>query len=90
MRAPRRHGGQPRFGFDLDRLALVRFDFKVQGWTEARARRAVERIADDARRQSGTEAVAIVSGLPLYRLGRSANLLDARPAFRTEVPTGRA
>jgi putative ABC transport system permease protein len=61
-------------GLDLDRLALVRFDFKVQGWDEARARRAVERIADDARREGGTEAVAIVSGLPLYRLGRSASL----------------
>src|SRR4029079_10571775 len=60
-------------GLDLDHLALVRFDFKVQGWAEARARRAVERIADDARRQNGTEALAIVSGLPLYGLGRSAN-----------------
>jgi putative ABC transport system permease protein len=60
-------------GFDLDRLALVRFDFKVQGWDETRARRAVERIAEGARRQSGTESLAIVSGLPLYRLGRSAN-----------------
>jgi len=60
-------------GLDLDRLALVRFDFRVQGWDEARARRAVERIADEARRQSGTEALAIVSGLPLYNLGRSAN-----------------
>ena len=60
-------------GLDLDRLALVRFDFSVQGWDEARARRAVERLADDARRHGGTEALAIVSGLPVYRLGRSAN-----------------
>jgi putative ABC transport system permease protein len=51
----------------------VRFDLKIQGWAEARARRAVERIADDARRQNGTAALAIVSGLPLYGLARSAN-----------------
>ena len=61
-------------GLDLDRLALARFDFKVQGWPEARARRALDRLADEAGRQNGTEAVAIVSGLPLHRLGRSASL----------------
>ena len=60
-------------GLDLARLALVRFDFRVQGWSETRARRAVERIADEARRQQGTDAVAIVSGLPLYEFRRSAN-----------------
>ena len=61
-------------GLDLDRLALVRFDFAVQGWPEARARRALDRLAEEAGRQDGTEAVAIVSGLPLRRFGRSASL----------------
>jgi predicted permease len=61
-------------GLDLDRLALVRFDFSVQGWNESRATRAVERIAQAAGRQAATESVAIVSGLPLRSLGRSANL----------------
>lgn len=60
-------------GLDLERLALVRFDFGAQGWSETRARRAVERIADEARRQHGADAVAIVSGLPLYELRRSVN-----------------
>jgi putative ABC transport system permease protein len=34
----------------------------------------VEHVADVARRQEGTEAVAIMSGLPLYGFGRSANI----------------
>ena len=61
-------------GMDLDRLALVRFDFNAQGWSEARATRAVERIAQAAAREDGTEAVAVVSGLPIRRLGRSTDM----------------
>jgi macrolide transport system ATP-binding/permease protein len=61
-------------GVDLDRLALVRFDFNVQDWSEARATGALERIAQAAGRQPGTESVAVVSGLPLRGLGRSTNL----------------
>ena len=74
MCTPCRAGGQPDPGLDLDRLALARFDFAVQGWPEARARRALDRLAEEAGRQDGTEAVAIVSGLPLRRFGRSASL----------------
>jgi predicted permease len=68
-------------GLDLDRLALVRFDFRVQGWNEERARRAVEQIADDARRQTGTEAIAIASALPVSRLARSANFTTTERPF---------
>jgi predicted permease len=52
-------------GLELDRLALVRFDFAAQGWNEDRARRALERLAGEARRQPGIESLSLSSGLPL-------------------------
>ena len=68
-------------GMDLDRLALVGFDFRLQGWTEARATRALERIAGEASRQDGVEAVALVSGMPLRHLARSASVTTTDRPF---------
>jgi putative ABC transport system permease protein len=61
-------------GIDLERLALVRFDFRLQGWTEARATRALERLAGEVSRQDGIEAVALLSSMPLRGPGVSASV----------------
>jgi len=57
---------------DLDRLGLVRLDFANQGWSEDRARVALDRIVEAAARQPGIEAVAVSSGLPIGNAGRLA------------------
>jgi predicted permease len=52
-------------GFDLDRLAFARVDFKMQKKEEAYARTVLERAMRDARLQPGVESVALASGLPV-------------------------
>lgn len=71
-------------GIDLERLALVRFDFRLQGWTEARATRALERIAGEASRQDGIEAVALLSSMPLRGVGRSASVTTPDRPFTAQ------
>jgi predicted permease len=50
---------------DVDRLAMARFGFREEGWSEARARHAVDRVLELARAQSGVEAAAVTSGFPI-------------------------
>jgi predicted permease len=68
-------------GIDLDRLALVRFDFAVQGWPEARARAAVTRVADAAARADANATVAVASGLPFRGYGRTASFTTTDRPF---------
>jgi predicted permease len=84
-------------GLDLDRIALVRFDFKVQRQDEQQARKTLTAIAAVVRRQPGVDAVALASGLPVGTetpgawltvdgdtKSRGAELLTSSPAvFRT-------
>ena len=70
-------------GIDLQRLALVRFDFTLQSWPEDRARRALEGIAAEAARQDGIEAVALLTSMPLRALSRSASLTTSDRPFAT-------
>jgi putative ABC transport system permease protein len=51
-------------GMDLDRLAVASVDFGLQRWDETRARDAIDRILEDARREPGVDAVAASAGLP--------------------------
>ncbi len=61
-------------GIDLEHLAAVRFDFRVQGWSEGRSSQAVTGIAEEALRMSGVTDATVVSGLPLAGSGPSASL----------------
>jgi predicted permease len=51
-------------GVDVDHLSLATINFHVQGWDEGRARRGLQRVLEQARREPGVEAVAVSTGLP--------------------------
>ena len=51
-------------GIELDRIAVGHIDCYMQRWDEARVRRTIARILDEARREPGVEAAAASSGLP--------------------------
>lgn len=51
-------------GFDLERLALIQLDFRLQKVEEKRAREILDLVLDRGRTQRGVEAIAISSGLP--------------------------
>ena len=63
-------------GFDLERLALLRFDFGLQRYEEARARALLDAIAESARMSPGVTAVAVASGIPLGDSMRNAYLTN--------------
>jgi putative ABC transport system permease protein len=76
-------------GLDLDRLALVRFDFDIQGWPEARARRALDRLLGELDRQDGIDAIALASGLPVARPATAvANLATTADPFNEPAYRG--
>lgn len=52
-------------GLDLDRLAIVRVDFRLQNKDETYGRRALDEAARAARLQPGVTAVALAAGLPV-------------------------
>jgi predicted permease len=51
-------------GVQTERLGIARVNFYAQGWDEARARRALQRVLEEARRQRGIASAAISTGLP--------------------------
>ena len=51
-------------GIDMDRVAVAVLDFDNGAWDEARIRRTIDRVFEEARRQQGLEAVAASTGLP--------------------------
>jgi predicted permease len=51
-------------GIDLDRIAIGHIDFHLQRWDEARARRAIDAVLEQGRRQPGLETIAVSSGMP--------------------------
>jgi predicted permease len=63
-------------GFDLHRLAVVGFDFQSQRWSEERARRALESVANEAKRSPGIGAVTIATGLPVGATGWASGPLS--------------
>lgn len=65
-------------GFDLDRLAFARVDFKAQKKEETSARTVLDRALQDARLQPGVESVALASGLSI------ANSPDAGVALNAD------
>lgn len=51
-------------GIDVDRIAIGVVSFRLQPWTEVRAREAIDRLVELAPSQPQIEAVAVSSGLP--------------------------
>ncbi len=51
-------------GVDIDRIGLAQIDFYSQGWDEVRARAALDRAIEEARRQPRVLAAAASTGLP--------------------------
>lgn len=51
-------------GIDVGNLAIGFLNFRMQPWTETRAREAIDRLLALAPSQSGIEAVAVSSGVP--------------------------
>jgi len=51
-------------GIDMDRVAVAVLNFDNGAWDEARIRRTLDRVFEEARRQRGIEAVAASTGLP--------------------------
>jgi predicted permease len=51
-------------GIDMDRVAVAVLNFDNGAWDEARIRRTLDRVFEEARRQQGIEMVAASTGLP--------------------------
>ena len=52
-------------GIDLKRLAVAVLNFRTQQWDEARVRRTVDRVVEEARKDQAIEAVSVSTGMPL-------------------------
>jgi hypothetical protein len=63
-------------GFDLDRLAFVQFERSRPNCPGERLRETLERIAATVARDASDEHAAVVSGLPVGGLGRTAAMLS--------------
>jgi predicted permease len=51
-------------GIDVDRVAVAVLNFDNGAWDEARIRRTLDRVFEEARQQQGIEAAAASTGLP--------------------------
>ena len=51
-------------GVDVDRLGIATVHFGMQGWDEPRARRALQRVAEELRGAPGIDSVAFSTGAP--------------------------
>ena len=51
-------------GVELDRIAIATVDFQLGVWNEARMRRTVGRVLDEARQDAGIAAVSASTGMP--------------------------
>ncbi len=78
-------------GVDIEDLAIAGLNFQAQGWEEARARRELSRILDEATRQSGIESAAVSTGLPFGTTGNPSATLSTpdKPASRGNAYTAR-
>jgi putative ABC transport system permease protein len=52
-------------GIDLKRLGVAVLNFRTQQWDEARVRRTVDRVVEEARKDQAIEAVSVSTGMPL-------------------------
>ena len=51
-------------GIEIDRLAVAILNLDAERWGEDRARRALDRVMDEARKDPAVRAVAVSTGLP--------------------------
>jgi putative ABC transport system permease protein len=52
-------------GIDLTRLGVAVLNFRTQQWDEARVRRTVDRVVEEARKDQAIESVSVSTGMPL-------------------------
>jgi putative ABC transport system permease protein len=56
------------FGYDsgvrMEGLGIAQLNFYTQGWDEARARRALDRVLEEARRNRQVDSIAVSTGMP--------------------------
>lgn len=79
-------------GVRLDGLGVAQLNFVTQGWDEARARRALDRVIDEARRDPHLESVSISTGLPFgtyYNPAVRLSTTDRSFIAKATYPTGR-
>ena len=77
-------------GVELDRIAVASLNFENGAWDEGRIRRTLDRVMDEARRDSSVESVSASSGLP-FGLPPSMQVAigaagDARALGRPPIP----
>ncbi len=51
-------------GVEMDRLAVAVLNFRTQPWDEARVRRTLDRVMDEARTDPAVDAVSVSTGMP--------------------------
>lgn len=71
-------------GVDLDRLAVASVDLQTQAWDDARVRRAIDRVMEEARANPAVDSVSASTTLPFGgpRLMRLTLSLPDTPARR--------
>ena len=52
-------------GIDMTPLGVAVLNFRTQQWDEARVRRTVDRVAEEARKDPAIESVSVSTGMPL-------------------------
>jgi predicted permease len=77
------------WGMDMDRLALVRVDFKLKNEDEESTRRTLEALLERTRAQPGVEVAAFSSGLPASGSTRGAMLSSPDLPVVAGQPRGR-
>lgn len=74
-------------GIDLDRLAVTTFNLQPAMWTEARIRRAMERVVQEASAERSIEAVAVSTSLP-FGIPPALQVAVARPGDEVSSANG--
>ncbi|MEO7133101.1 MAG: ABC transporter permease [Vicinamibacterales bacterium] len=76
-------------GVEFDRIAVATLDFQSGAWDEARMRRVVERVLEEARRDAGVAAVSASTGMP-FGIPPALQLGIARPGADSSAELNRA
>lgn len=71
-------------GVEMDRLAVAALDFKNGSWDEARIRRTVDRVMEEARKDRAVAAISASTGLP-FGVMPSIDVSIARPEAANDL-----
>jgi putative ABC transport system permease protein len=68
-------------GIDMKPLGIAVLNFRTQLWDEARVRRTVDRVVDEARKDQAIAAVSVSTGMPLGLPAMRLTLSQPDPAI---------